>query len=238
MEQPKVFIVIDYSDKSFAIAGDTKPISGLLNKLNAEGFEGRQFSVKYNKYLKVGPAWIGSSKSLENIKSYLTKNKVRFQLITFNDYQNMNNKLATKTIAKIKPKVLSSEELIEVLYENNASFVAAYLDENNIKLDLSNMTLFIPSNDAIEYVQGLLRGIDVNVLLDVLLENHISEFDIELNKTQDIKMLNGNSFKYDRATNKLDKISIVKTISTKNPRIYLLEGILATPMQHQQLNRS
>ena len=58
--------IFEYTEKSIAVFGDTKPIKDILYK---EG-------GKYNSGLKCGPGWIFSSKkfSIENIKSFIPNN--------------------------------------------------------------------------------------------------------------------------------------------------------------------
>lgn len=57
--------IIDYSEKSFAVIGETKPIKEDLKKLGGN----------FNYYLSCGAGWIFSKKRLEEVKSYLISNK-------------------------------------------------------------------------------------------------------------------------------------------------------------------
>lgn len=59
-EQPKLQI-IDYSDKAFAVIGDTKPIKELLFSLGGS----------FNRFLKCGEGWIFSKRHLSNVKQKL-----------------------------------------------------------------------------------------------------------------------------------------------------------------------
>lgn len=51
----------DYSEKSFAIVGDTKPIKGIMEK-----YKGR-----FNRYLSVGAGWIFAKKYEADVKAAL-----------------------------------------------------------------------------------------------------------------------------------------------------------------------
>lgn len=53
--------LVDYSDKAFAIIGDTKPIKEQLKKLGG----------RFNMHLKCGAGWIFSKKQLDNVKASL-----------------------------------------------------------------------------------------------------------------------------------------------------------------------
>lgn len=53
--------IVDYSEKAFAVIGDTKPIKDLLGSLHG----------KFNKYLSCGPGWIFSKKRLAEVETAL-----------------------------------------------------------------------------------------------------------------------------------------------------------------------
>ena len=53
--------LIDYSEKAFAIIGETKPIKEQLKQLGG----------KYNAFLKCGPCWIFSKKKIDEVKKAL-----------------------------------------------------------------------------------------------------------------------------------------------------------------------
>lgn len=54
--------IIDYSEKSFAVIGDTKPIKGLLSDLGGS----------FNARLKCGAGWIFSKTKLNTVKQTLS----------------------------------------------------------------------------------------------------------------------------------------------------------------------
>ena len=62
-ETPPACTIIDYSDKAFAVIGETKPIK---DKLYAAG-------GKFNYNLKCGAGWIFSKKRLTEVKELLAK---------------------------------------------------------------------------------------------------------------------------------------------------------------------
>lgn len=53
--------LVEYSERSFAIIGDTKPIKDALKKMGG----------RYNPRLKCGAGWIFSNKSREQVAKYL-----------------------------------------------------------------------------------------------------------------------------------------------------------------------
>ena len=53
--------LVEYSEKSFAIVGETKEIKDNLKELGG----------KFNKYLKCGSGWIFSNKRKETVLSFL-----------------------------------------------------------------------------------------------------------------------------------------------------------------------
>jgi len=61
--------IIDYSEKSFAVIGETKPIKDDLRKLGGS----------FNARLNCGAGWIFSKTKLEAVKSFLIKNKEEAQ---------------------------------------------------------------------------------------------------------------------------------------------------------------
>lgn len=56
--------IIDYSEKAFAVIGETKPIADILKNLGG----------RFNRKLSCGAGWIFSKRSLENVKEALNVN--------------------------------------------------------------------------------------------------------------------------------------------------------------------
>lgn len=56
--------IIDYSDKAFAVIGETKPIADILKNLGG----------RFNRKLSCGAGWIFSKRSLDNVKEALNIN--------------------------------------------------------------------------------------------------------------------------------------------------------------------
>lgn len=61
--KPGEIHVVDYSEKAFAVIGDTKPIKDLLSSLYG----------KFNKHLSCGPGWIFSKKRLKDVEEAIRK---------------------------------------------------------------------------------------------------------------------------------------------------------------------
>jgi len=60
-DSPKVTVkIVDYSDKAFAVIGETKPIKDTLRSLGGS----------FNAHLKCGAGWIFSKKRLQAIESH------------------------------------------------------------------------------------------------------------------------------------------------------------------------
>lgn len=63
LNEPKATIqIVDYSDRAFAVIGDTKPIKDVLFSLGG----------KFNRFLTCGAGWIFSKKHLQTVKAKLS----------------------------------------------------------------------------------------------------------------------------------------------------------------------
>jgi len=60
-EPAKLLSIVDYSEKSFAVIGDTKPIKNILSQLGG----------KFNYGLKCGPGWIFAKTRIQAVKDKL-----------------------------------------------------------------------------------------------------------------------------------------------------------------------
>ena len=65
-EQIKGLNIVDYSDKSFAVLGDSKPLKEQM----------KQLGVAWNRGLTCGAGWIFSNKARARVENFIKTGKV------------------------------------------------------------------------------------------------------------------------------------------------------------------
>lgn len=107
----KVFFMKNYSEKSHALFGDTKPLAPKLRELNEE----KKKVAGFNMNLSFGPGWVIPAKYAQDIKNFLENEKVNFEEVTRDQYEKNLEKSKKTTprpsLVKSKPKGLGSERI-------------------------------------------------------------------------------------------------------------------------------
>lgn len=221
-----------------------------------------------NDRLKIGKGWIGKGSKINAVRACIKGAGFHVIELTLEDFQEgrviMNNAKPNSNLEprpKPKPKAKSPVKVqesnldtyIDLLMDKGASIVANYiLERPDIEALIQGadqngeeITLFVPNDEAIEHIQGLLREVSSDVILDELIENHVTydniNFDdIKFTEPRKFTSINNKMFSYARKPKKVvATVPIYETLRTDSDfvNIYIISGMISTKTQHLNLVR-
>jgi hypothetical protein len=216
---------------SFAVVGTDESIAPSL----------KGCGLLFNARLKVGPGWIGRGSKIDAARKCLTEAGINYREVTLEEFNRQPEE--TEEVEEEEPEIeMTNDTIAEILYSYGDEFkchlAADYLAEHypdDSDVILNDYTLFIPTDDAVEYVRGLLRNIPVEQLFDIVFLNHITADSMgHAVETGQLTMLSGITCSYLYREKKISRIPIIKT----DGKINIITGVIADASQHLNLNRA
>jgi len=260
----EVLMITNYTSgglghNSIAIVGENLAIADELKKCG----------LIQNDRLKIGKGWIGRGSKINAVRACIKGAGFHLTELTLEDFQEgravMNNARPNSNLeparTRPKPKQKSPVEVVEsnvntyidLLMDRDASIIGNYILERPELSELlqeadekgEEITLFVPNDEAIEHIQGLLREISSDVILDELIGNHITYDNIDFDDVKFIEprkftAINNKVFPYERKPKKVvAKVPIYETLRTGSDfvNIYIISGMISTKTQHLNLVR-